>query len=166
MRSREYRTKHIDLEDSCIFIGGTGSQEFRGLMAHYLKTTIPLRKVACLCHACSNHKCSNPKHLYWGTESENRRDSIRHERGMPWSVDVSESIRKKKKVGFQAIPVERYIEVFNEIDTSQWGWVQEASNKLGVTHTQVRRVFDRLGLVGRKRGLVAEDGIEPSTIRV
>jgi hypothetical protein len=24
-----------------------------------------------LCHACGNEKCSEPKHLYWGTDREN-----------------------------------------------------------------------------------------------
>jgi hypothetical protein len=24
-----------------------------------------------LCHACNNAKCSNPRHLYWGTDREN-----------------------------------------------------------------------------------------------
>lgn len=24
-----------------------------------------------LCHACGNGKCSEPKHLYWGTDREN-----------------------------------------------------------------------------------------------
>ena len=28
-----------------------------------------------LCHACHNDKCSNPKHLYWGTRKENVQDA-------------------------------------------------------------------------------------------
>ena len=73
----EQRKAHINLCESCLEIGGN-SQEFRGLLAHYLLTTIPKRKgyKVCLCHACNNDKCSNPKHLYWGTYKENCDDAV------------------------------------------------------------------------------------------
>ena len=68
LRSKEERQAHLNLSEACIEIGGD-SQEFRGLLAHYLRVTIPKRKP--LCHACHNAKCSNPRHLYWGNASEN-----------------------------------------------------------------------------------------------
>lgn len=33
-------------------------------------TTIPSGRIL-LCHSCNNAKCSNPRHLYWGTDREN-----------------------------------------------------------------------------------------------
>ena len=66
---REDRRKHLNLELPCIEIGGD-SRLYRGLLAHHLNTTIDNRK-ALVCHACHNPKCSNPKHLYWGTNKDN-----------------------------------------------------------------------------------------------
>ena len=69
------RKMHLNLSDSCVEIGGN-SQQFRGLLAHYLKTTIPRGMKIVLCHACNNDKCSNVRHLYWGTAKENVNDQI------------------------------------------------------------------------------------------
>jgi hypothetical protein len=68
-RSREERRKHLDLEESCCERGGN-STNHKGVLAQYLNTTIPVGRIL-LCHACHNDKCSNPKHLYWGTDKEN-----------------------------------------------------------------------------------------------
>lgn len=70
-KSREERRAHLDLTDECVFIGGKGSQEFRGLLAYTVQTTIPSGRKVVLCHACHNGKCGNPKHLYWGTGKDN-----------------------------------------------------------------------------------------------
>jgi len=76
-KSREERRSHLKLNEKCIEIGGD-SRIFRGLLAHTLKTTIPHSKnQKCrilVCHGCNNPKCSNPYHLYWGTDSDNRKD--------------------------------------------------------------------------------------------
>lgn len=76
--SREERQKHIDLNDPCAERGGPSkgglSSYCKGLMAHLLDTTIPSGHKIHICHACNNEKCSNPKHLYWGTAQENRKD--------------------------------------------------------------------------------------------
>lgn len=70
--SRELRTKHLDLSDPCIERGGN-STVHRGVLAQYLNTNFPSK--VDLCHACHNDKCSNPKHLYWGTRKENIEDA-------------------------------------------------------------------------------------------
>jgi hypothetical protein len=70
--TREVRTKHLDLTQPCVERGGN-STVHRGVLAQYLDTNLP-GKVD-LCHACHNEKCSNPKHLYWGTRKENIQDA-------------------------------------------------------------------------------------------
>jgi hypothetical protein len=72
--SKIERQKHLDLDSSCIF-RGTTSTHCRGILAHVLDTDTCGIKVDC-CHACSNEACSNPKHLYWGTRSENIQDAV------------------------------------------------------------------------------------------
>lgn len=66
---REERRKHLDLTESCCERGGN-STNHKGVLAQYLDTTIPSGRIL-LCHACNNSKCSNPKHLYWGTDHDN-----------------------------------------------------------------------------------------------
>jgi hypothetical protein len=68
------RMAHVDLAQPCVEIG-TNSRECRALLAFILRTTVPRGREALLCHACGNGGCSNPKHLYWGTSSENLRDA-------------------------------------------------------------------------------------------
>jgi len=70
------RQQHLDLTESCLERGGI-STNHRGVLAEYLKTDI-YGKPADLCHACHNDKCSNPKHLYWGTRRENIDDARRN----------------------------------------------------------------------------------------
>lgn len=70
--SRENRTQHLDLTEPCIERGGN-STVHRGVLAQYLDTNLPTK--VDLCHACHNDKCSNPKHLYWGTRKENVQDA-------------------------------------------------------------------------------------------
>lgn len=72
----EERQKHIDLSECCLERGGS-STNHKGVLAQYLDTTIPGLGVD-LCHACGNGKCSNPRHLYWGTRKENVHDAIVH----------------------------------------------------------------------------------------
>lgn len=70
--SRDERTKHLVLSEKCIERGGN-STVHRGVLAQFLCTDIPSK--IDLCHACNNEKCSNPKHLYWGTRKENVEDA-------------------------------------------------------------------------------------------
>jgi hypothetical protein len=69
IRSRDQRQEHLQLDEPCCERGGN-STNHKGVLAQYLNTTIPSGRIL-LCHACNNEKCSNPKHLYWGTDREN-----------------------------------------------------------------------------------------------
>ncbi len=70
--TRCYRRKHLNLQIPCLERGGM-STHHKGVLAQFLNTSIPKGKIL-LCHACNNEKCSNPKHLYWGTFSDNMID--------------------------------------------------------------------------------------------
>lgn len=72
--SREQRQYHLKFTEPCIKIGTKNSGECRALLAHFLGTTVPNTRKIHLCHACNEKTCSNPKHLYWGTFSENAYD--------------------------------------------------------------------------------------------
>lgn len=71
-QSRDVRTAHLQLDEECIERGGN-STVHRGVLAEHLNTNLPSK--VDLCHACHNDKCSNPKHLYWGTRKENVQDA-------------------------------------------------------------------------------------------
>jgi hypothetical protein len=69
-KTRDERRSHLKLEDACVERGGN-STNHKGVLAQYLDSEIPSGRKALLCHACHNSKCSNPMHLYWGTDKEN-----------------------------------------------------------------------------------------------
>ena len=72
--SKEQRQIHLKLDEPCLERGGCHNN-YRGVLTEYLGTEFPSgNKIHC-CHACNNDKCSNPRHLYWGTARENQDDS-------------------------------------------------------------------------------------------
>jgi hypothetical protein len=95
--SREIRTIHIDLTEECIERGGN-STVHRGVLAQFLCTDMPSK--VDLCHACNNEKCSNPKHLYWGTRKENVEDARKAKKWVsPWEGLVQKyGIDKAKEI--------------------------------------------------------------------
>ena len=72
-KDRDERRLHLDLSEPCCERGGN-STVHKGVLAEYLTTTIPSGRIL-LCHACNNGNCSNPKHLYWGTDKDNHIDA-------------------------------------------------------------------------------------------
>jgi hypothetical protein len=73
--SVEERQAHLNLVEPCIERGGF-STKFTGVLVTYLNTSFPSGNKVHLCHKCHNSKCSNPKHMYWGTPKENLADNI------------------------------------------------------------------------------------------
>lgn len=78
---QNFRQSHLKIHEDCIEIGGNSTQ-FKALLAHHLRTTIPNgnKDNVLLCHACHNAKCSNPNHLYWGSRAENNIDRFEREK--------------------------------------------------------------------------------------
>jgi hypothetical protein len=102
---KHIRQSHLNLDESCVEIGGNSTQ-FKGLLAYYLQTTIPKGNKVQLCHACHNGKCSNVKHLYWGTPKENSLDKVAHQKLNNTYISVHDRTK--------AIYGENYIEKHNE----------------------------------------------------
>lgn len=160
-QTREERRKHLLLEQSCSEIGGNSSIEFKGLLAYFLGTEIPTRQGhrIMLCHACGNAKCSNVNHLYWGTAKDNHLDGVEHgtilgsiyattekKHGKQFIIDnarraarISAEKRTGKQKGF-----EEFREKLQQYHPFEWGWQQRASADLGISHTQIRRICQRL----------------------
>jgi predicted XRE-type DNA-binding protein len=90
LESIEKRKQHINLSETCMIWDGAEANsgygqvktgKYRGTTAHRASliefTGIdPIDRNIHACHACSNKKCVNPKHLYWGTHKENQRDKV------------------------------------------------------------------------------------------
>lgn len=164
-KSQVERQTHLDLKQGCVEIGGSDSTYYKGLLAHFLKTTIPSHankeahlKVY-LCHACNNHKCSNPVHLYWGTSKENFADYM----ATPESKSMHENcilkygeekLKEMRKIsgrkgglaggghnkGKLEIDLEMWKIALDQVDCMKRGWQTKVARNLGTTHTTVRRI--------------------------
>jgi hypothetical protein len=145
-KTREERTSHLKLDEPCIRIGGHSSTVYKGLLAHYLKTTIPTRSKprVLLCHACNVSDCSNVNHLYWGTDKENFADTPR----TPWNKGKlwPEMAEQGKALGFKYGGYNKFTEKqLNEVkqiidnEPKTRGYIVRLEKKLNVSHTQVRR---------------------------
>ncbi len=77
------------------------------------------------CHTCDNPECTNPAHLWWGTQKENAQDAIAKGR-----LNLASLIKSGAKTRFGAEsgnrrrtePVVRSVEDAKEILT-EWGWL-------------------------------------------
>lgn len=151
-KSRDDRRSHLRLHESCVEIGGN-SKEFRGLLAHHLKTTIPRNINIHLCHACHNGKCSNINHLYWGTNVDNSKDQFDNGRCSIWESTVRkyglEEAHKRRRLAQQrrtderskltSQEIERRKHIIESCRLKKRGWLTRASNELGISHTSVKR---------------------------
>lgn len=158
------RQAHLRLDEPCIEIGGYDSREYRGLLAHFLNTTIPtgLRKIN-LCHRCNNHWCSNPRHIYWGTMAENFHDALEAGREpidklLKRKLDAMTPQTKKSwlqnrssnagKAGggsnkLSEDEISRRKELIMSAGFPKRGWLSKASKELCLTHTQVKRFSEK-----------------------
>lgn len=162
LKSRDERTNHIRLDQECIEIGGLDSREYRGLLAHTLKTTIPSKKKFVCAHACNNHACSNPLHLYWATYAENLADARIAGRSKNISQNTLEKYgaekareiavnngRKGGLIGGKSAAklrvlseseIELWRKVFERSDIHRHGWLSRAQKELKCSHTWIRKV--------------------------
>ena len=87
IQEKSVRQAHLRLDEPCIERGGN-SENYRGLLAHLLDTSIPKGQRIHLCHACHNSRCGNPHHLYWGTSKENTADRMANGGKTVWQNTV------------------------------------------------------------------------------
>ena len=130
------RQKHLDLQLPCDLRGG-GSKDFRGLLAHSLDTTLPAGRkggAGMLCHACNIPGCSNVKHLYWGTSSENRID-LAKENARKAGIEYRPRSRNHRV----PIDLSRVEEELSQLDGSKRDWSSKAAAIIGISAPVVRR---------------------------
>jgi len=158
--SKNERQQHLKLNEQCIKIGGRDSGEYRGLLAHFLRTTIPTKMKIILCHACHNPRCSNPQHLYWGTYAENLDDS--RENGKYKSIwqrtidkyglkkakeiyknNAIKNACKRKKNSLTQNEIEYRWKVIHDSDYLNWGWKTKSAKKLSISHSQISRFVEK-----------------------
>ena len=159
LQSREARREHLKLNEACIEIGGD-SRSCRNLLAHYLHTTVGSYKTY-VCHACYNAKCSNPRHLYWGTPEDNVLDTKESGRWKPPYERLVEKhgleaakgiVRKSASAGGKAgggsnalsdIELQKWKVAIDSTDTAKFGFIGKISKKMNCSHTHVRRVLNK-----------------------
>lgn len=172
---REERRAHLDLSEDCLVRGGN-STVHKGVLAQYLNTnlpgTLPEGRV-CLCHACHNGDCSNPRHLYWGTDKDNNLDQkengtyqnpfirtinkygeeealkIVRRNGRAGIKKFNDNVKERKRRpalnhrGFSEQEIQNRLQMIADVDLTTFGWVQKVADILGVTHTQARRFIKK-----------------------
>ena len=164
LRNREERRAHLKLEQECSEIGGSGSIEYKGLLAYHLGTTIPTKmkfKIQ-LCHASGNGKCSNVNHLYWGTARDNVMDmqghgtfksinqKIKEKYGDDAEIFLAKMQKNASMVAVKSKPKEHWEQFrhhFDGVNFSQSGWAYELSPKIGFSATHIRRIAKKLSLL-------------------
>ena len=159
LQTRDARREHLRLGEDCIEIGGD-SRTCRNLLAHYLHTTVGDYKIY-VCHACYNAKCSNPRHLYWGTPKDNlidTKESGRWKSGYTRTVEkhgLENALLLAKKAGssggkvgggsnsLTSSDLEEWKSAIESVNTMKFGFVGKIAKKMNCSHTHVRRVLNK-----------------------
>lgn len=132
------RQKHLDLADPCQH-RGTNSTQCRALLAYFLDTNVPSAMSAHCCHACNDGACSNPKHLYWGTPSENALDRRSSKTYDQYIGKIAAAQRGDKNANFGLKPWENW----KATDESLTSW--SMAHFIYVTYFLQNWDFDKYG---------------------
>jgi len=167
------RQIHLDLNSECLQFTDQKSTSVhhaaRGILAWNLMTTIPSGMKIHLCHACNNKLCSNPKHLYWGTPKENHLDQVAagtykslYQRtkdkygeegyrnitklaGAKGGKAFAEAYSKDKTLSPNKLSDDEIKNIVDLVLTEPKtrGYISRLSEKLNVSHTQIRRYIKK-----------------------
>lgn len=155
LKTQEERQAHIDLSDPCLELGAD-SQESRALMALHLRVFLTKQVKVHLCHACGNAKCSNPKHLYWGTPRENTLDAYMHDpdiskrsrdtrlkRNPNCYREMALKRRELNRDGAKMDPekVQERFESIKHLNPNEWGFYKKVGEVWGVTPQTAGRFY-------------------------
>lgn len=129
LQTKDERQSHLDLTTPCEE-RDSSSVECRGLLAVALETSLPRGWGIHCCHACHNGKCSNWKHLYWGTATENFEDVIEDRGQHP--VSLSAFKKGKDNPSWRKPPW-----LIGNGKPEEWSWAQEIYEAIEIRGWQV-----------------------------
>ena len=87
-------------------------------------------------HKCDNPVCCNPSHLEIGTMADNSQDAVRRGRF------ANRRTPRGEGHGMATITADEVRELRSEFSISRRGDVQKAAEKIGLSHSQTRRILE------------------------
>ena len=139
----------IDKTESCWnFTGanrnGYGCMKFNGALidAHRISWIIhfgEIPKGLFICHKCDNRKCVNPDHLFLGTQKDNMKDCFNKGR-MVCPILIETQFKNNHYPKNTNIPIEKAIEVKNEVLKINRGTLKNIATKFNVPYQFVRDI--------------------------